>query len=341
LVCQTGKIKPQRSCQPADAALSSAAVMKFIRTMMVLVLAAGMARAEGEEGTAAFAPRPFVLAPDEAPEVPMPEAGLGEPLPANPQAAAQETLTAQGATSAVPQDEEAARREQTNRLFVAIDEGDIASVQNLLDGGVGPDSTLPAPLDESMLERFRKDFLLYYVTKESGLTPLMFAAARGHRDIAELLVARGAKKNARTKRHGTDALWLAGYAGKSDVIQFLLGVTPESEASRTLVEVDLSSQTATILRDQAVVKTAPISSGKKKFRTPTGEYVVTNKHRQWKSTLYGASMPFYLRLSCRDFGLHAGHLPGYPASHGCIRLRQKDAAEFFKQVPIGTKVVIK
>jgi lipoprotein-anchoring transpeptidase ErfK/SrfK len=52
-------------------------------------------------------------------------------------------------------------------------------------------------------------------------------------------------------------------------------------------------------------------------------------------------MPFYLRLSCRDFGLHAGHLPGYPASHGCIRLRNKDAAEFFKQVPVGAKVVIR
>jgi lipoprotein-anchoring transpeptidase ErfK/SrfK len=118
-------------------------------------------------------------------------------------------------------------------------------------------------------------------------------------------------------------------------------VQPGSDADRTRVEVDLSAQTATLIRDNATVKTAPISSGKKKFRTPTGEYVVTNKHRHWKSTLYGASMPFYLRLSCRDFGLHAGHLPGYPASHGCIRMRNKDAADFFKQVPVGAKVVIK
>jgi hypothetical protein len=310
-------------------------------TLLLAMLVSARASTGDETREDTFAPRPFVLASDEAPEVPMPEAGLGEPLPADPYAAAQSPLTLQPAGSTVDPQEEAERSAQAKRLFAAIDEGDIATVQAILDAGLDPGTTVPVPVGEDMLPRFRKDFLLYYVTKESGLTPLMFAAARGHRDIAELLIARGAKKNARTRRHGTDALWLAGYAGKTDVIQLLLGVQPGSEADRTRVEVDLSAQTATLMRDDATVKTAPISSGKKKFRTPTGEYVVTNKHRHWKSTLYGASMPFYLRLSCRDFGLHAGHLPGYPASHGCVRLRPKDAAEFFKQVPVGAKVVIR
>jgi hypothetical protein len=318
--------------------------MKMLFALVVVFLLCGRTHA-GEENTAdTFAAKPFVLAPDHAPEVPMPEAGLGEPLPTNPHAAAWDALLSLSPATPDPPaepDQEAVRREQANRLFAAIDEGDIGTVTALLDEGLNPETTVPSPLDEAMLGRFRKDFLLYYVTKESGLTPLMFAAARGHRDIVELLVARGAKKNARTRRHGTDALWLAGYAGKVDVTQYLLGVQPGSDADRTSVEVDLSAQTATILRDGTSVKTAPISSGKKNFRTPTGEYVVTNKHRHWKSTLYGASMPFYLRLSCRDFGLHAGHLPGYPASHGCIRLRNKDAAEFFKQVPVGAKVVIR
>jgi hypothetical protein len=314
----------------------------MIFTLMPVVLAAaGLAVAEDEPREDTFAPRPFVLAADAAPEVPMPEAGLGEPLPADPHAAAQAALPWHLAGPAANPQEEAERSAQANRLFAAIDEGDIATVQAILDAGLDPGTTVPVPVGEDMLPRFRKDFLLYYVTKESGLTPLMFAAARGHRDIVELLLARGAKKNARTRRHGTDALWLAGYAGKTDVIQLLLGVQRGSDADRTRVEVDLSSQTATLIRDNATVRTAPISSGKKKFRTPTGEYVVTNKHRHWKSTLYGASMPFYLRLSCRDFGLHAGHLPGYPASHGCIRLHNKDAADFFKQVPVGAKVVIK
>lgn len=315
-----------------------------IHCAILTVLLGGACPVLSEQDTVeSFAPRPFLLAPDDAPEIPMPEAGLGEPLPPDPSAEASEAAieapTAADDTS--PTGGEDRRREQANQLFAAIDEGDTERVRALLAAGADPDAEVPAPLDATMLERFRKDFLLYYVTKESGLTPLMFAAARGHRDIVELLLAHGAKKNARTKRHGTDALWLSGYAGRVDVIQFLLGIEPGSEADRTMVEVDLSSQTATLSRDNSALSSVPISSGKRKFETPKGEYVVTNKHRHWKSTLYGASMPFYLRLSCRDFGLHAGHLPGYPASHGCIRLRHKDAAEFFKLVPIGTRVVIR
>jgi lipoprotein-anchoring transpeptidase ErfK/SrfK len=88
-------------------------------------------------------------------------------------------------------------------------------------------------------------------------------------------------------------------------------------------------------------ESAPVSTGRKGFRTPAGEYVVTDKHRKWRSTLYPADMPFFMRLSCGEIGFHEGKLPGYPASHGCIRMRRKDAAEFFKQVPVGTKVVIK
>jgi lipoprotein-anchoring transpeptidase ErfK/SrfK len=68
---------------------------------------------------------------------------------------------------------------------------------------------------------------------------------------------------------------------------------------------------------------------------------VTDKHRKWRSTLYPADMPYFMRLSCGDIGFHQGNLPGHPASHGCIRMRRQDAAEFFKKVPVGTKVVIK
>jgi hypothetical protein len=56
--------------------------------------------------------------------------------------------------------------------------------------------------------------------------------------------------------------------------------------------------------------------------------------------LYPAEMPFFLRLSCGDFGLHMGRLPGYPASHGCIRLPEKSARRLYASVPIGTLVEI-
>lgn len=274
----------------------------------------------------------------------MPERAWGEPLPEDPVGAASaalgEMLNALTApVSAQPAEE--VTREQTRQLFTAIDDNDIDTVRSLLEAGLPADSVLTPPLNEDLLTRFRKDFLVYYVTKDSGLTPLMFAAGRGRLDIAILLLEHGAKRNARTSRHGTHALWLAGYAGHVSVEQLLLGVQPGSEADRTMVEIDLSSQTARLMLPDATEKVVPISSGKRRFATPKGEYVVTNKHRQWKSTLYGASMPFYLRLSSRDFGLHAGHLPGYPASHGCIRLHRKDAESFFNHIPVGTRVVIR
>ncbi|MBU3665735.1 MAG: L,D-transpeptidase [Chthoniobacterales bacterium] len=121
----------------------------------------------------------------------------------------------------------------------------------------------------------------------------------------------------------------------------LLGVKPDSEAARSLLEVDLAAQTARLSVDGTPAAPVPISSGRPSFPTPRGEFVITDKHRKWRSTIYPADMPFFMRLSCGDFGLHAGYLPGYPASHGCIRLNQEDAENFFKTVPIGTRVLIK
>ena len=49
-------------------------------------------------------------------------------------------------------------------------------------------------------------------------------------------------------------------------------------------------------------------------------------------------MPYYMRLSGEPFGMHAGYLPGYPASHGCVRMPKDKAAMFFKNVHVGTAV---
>ena len=47
---------------------------------------------------------------------------------------------------------------------------------------------------------------------------------------------------------------------------------------------------------------------------------ISDKHRHHNSTIYGSSMPYFMRLSCAAFGLHQGYVPSYPASHGCIRV---------------------
>jgi lipoprotein-anchoring transpeptidase ErfK/SrfK len=67
---------------------------------------------------------------------------------------------------------------------------------------------------------------------------------------------------------------------------------------------------------------------------------VSEKDTTHISTIYHVAMPFYMRLSGRPFGTHAGYLPGYPASHGCIRMPKDKAALFFKNVIVGTSVRI-
>ena len=75
------------------------------------------------------------------------------------------------------------------------------------------------------------------------------------------------------------------------------------------------------------------------MHTPTGHFKVSEKDTTHISTIYHVSMPFYMRLS-RPFGMHAGYLPVYPASHGCIRMPKDKAALFFKNVIVGTSVRI-
>ena len=52
-------------------------------------------------------------------------------------------------------------------------------------------------------------------------------------------------------------------------------------------------------------------------------------------------MPFFMRLNCRDFGMHEGVVPDHPASHGCIRLPGEIARRLFKEIPVGTLVSIR
>jgi lipoprotein-anchoring transpeptidase ErfK/SrfK len=68
--------------------------------------------------------------------------------------------------------------------------------------------------------------------------------------------------------------------------------------------------------------------------------VITNKERNHRSTIYHVEMPYFMRLSCLDFGMHAGYVPNYPASHGCIRMPEFMAENFFRSVSVGTPVTV-
>jgi len=280
-------------------------------------------------------PRTAAPLPPEQPKTPAkPEETSATPLdPAEAEAQKAEQLAKEAA-------EREALAEKVRELFLATASNDGARVTALLDEGIDPNVTLPSPPPPDVVKNLTGTIFENYILCEKGFTPIMIAAGLGHTEIVRTLKARGAKSFALTKKYRAFALWFAGRKNHVDSMQILLGATPETEAGRLRIHVSLADQKATLYRDGVVERTIPVSTGKKKTPTPPGRYVVTDKHIDWKSTLYPARMPFYLRLSCREFGLHAGVLPGYPASHGCIRLPPKSAKELFSLVPVGTLVEI-
>ena len=105
------------------------------------------------------------------------------------------------------------------------------------------------------------------------------------------------------------------------------------------IEISLRNQKLIVYRDEAPFLTARISTGREDKPTPPGNYLVTDKIRLERSTLYKVRMPFFLRLSFSEFGIHYGVNPGHPASHGCIRVGSEEMAQkIFESCPIGTLV---
>lgn len=226
-------------------------------------------------------------------------------------------------------------------FFSAIATGDKAALCRLLNEGIDPDTTLPTPVPRDFVRQFPDELTAYYVGSEQGVTGLMLATLTRNEVFVKILLLAGADPWKMTKRHKTFALWLAGKTQQVSLMQLLMGVAPDSEAARTRISIDLAAQRASVWRDGKVMLVTDISSGRPSRPTPAGRFVVTNKYRTWKSTLYHAKMPYFLRLSCGDFGLHAGNLPGYPASHGCIRLPEEVARKLFAEIPVGTLVEIR
>jgi hypothetical protein len=108
-----------------------------------------------------------------------------------------------------------------------------------------------------------------------------------------------------------------------------------------LVYVDLSRQLATVYRNGVRIGVSTISSGKDGYETPTGVFTILQKDKDHRSRTYdNAPMPFQLRLTWKGVALHAGNLPGFPASHGCVRLPMAFAKKLFEITPMGGTVVI-
>jgi hypothetical protein len=134
------------------------------------------------------------------------------------------------------------------------------------------------------------------------------------------------------------------------------------------IKISLSEQRAYFYKGGELVGVSVISTGREGFGTPTGSYKIQQKDIDHKSSLYGdyvtpggevvkkdidrgkdpmpagcvfdgAKMPFFMRVT-GGVGMHQGFLPGYPASHGCIRMPRFMAKAFFENVSVGTPVTI-
>ena len=133
------------------------------------------------------------------------------------------------------------------------------------------------------------------------------------------------------------------------------------------VQLDLTEQKAYLLYNDRAVMQSPICSGRPGHLTPTGTFHITRKDLNHVSSIYGrivdrsnravvvdadvdmptpagtrfinAPMHYFMEFA-PGIGMHAGYLPGYPASHGCVRMPEKNAIAFFQALSVGAPVTV-
>jgi lipoprotein-anchoring transpeptidase ErfK/SrfK len=165
------------------------------------------------------------------------------------------------------------------------------------------------------------------------------------------------------------ALLCSGLGACSTVTDLVTTNIPTRQTGRASVVIKLHEQKAYLFRGKTEIAESRISSGREGYRTPTGRFRVIRKDEDHRSSLYGdyvdssgrvvkanvdvrkhrkprgahyvgAPMPFFVEFS-PSYGLHAGYLPGEPASHGCIRMPYWKARQFYNAVRVGTPVTVK
>jgi hypothetical protein len=105
--------------------------------------------------------------------------------------------------------------------------------------------------------------------------------------------------------------------------------------------VSLSRQRVTVYDADGWIMRAPVSSGRAGYETPAGVYSILQRKVEHFSNLYDdAEMPFMQRLTWSGIALHAGALPGYPASHGCVRMPHGFAERFYDVGRLGMRVIV-
>jgi len=161
----------------------------------------------------------------------------------------------------------------------------------------------------------------------------------------------------------------SAYISRQEPLKVNQSVLRQATPGNVHVRVSLPRQRAYLMVGDQIAADSPISSGKAGHSTPSGHFSVLEKDPDHRSSIYGdfvdrsgrvvragisaqidsapsgthyvgAPMTWFMRLTGEGVGMHVGILPGYPASHGCIRMSGDGAKLFYDTVKIGTPVAV-
>jgi len=240
-----------------------------------------------------------------------------------------------GVTSEAAREAVRFRQGQLERGILLSDQVLIAEA---LANGTDPNARLHLTPAQLRAAGFGNVRFVHYFTEETKATPLIIAAALGKAAICSELIQHGANRF-QMSAWGWIAAQYAAKFGYPELARSLFDSDPL--AARYRIEIGIALQTIILYRDGLPLVSGKISTGRPGYDTPPGQYLVTDKERTRKSSLYKVSMPYFLRLSFSEYGIHQGYNPGRPASHGCIRVGKEAVAKaIFEQTPIGTLVTI-
>lgn len=139
-------------------------------------------------------------------------------------------------------------------------------------------------------------------------------------------------------RHSPSLVERVGRLGSG---QYVWNSRPSSRGPVFLL-ISLSTQRAFLYRNGALIGVSTVSTGRRGRGTPTGAFTILQKQVRHRSRTYDdAPMPYMQRLTWKGVAIHAGHVSGSPASHGCIRLPWGFAKLLYGVTRLGTPVIIR
>ena len=180
--------------------------------------------------------------------------------------------------------------------------------------------------------------------REQSDAPTSATAATGRDEKKRGLFAgffRAQERDRRTASRPTRGGSTTTSASYVPAVEYNHSVLAQNNRSNSRLVIDISRQKAFLLVNEKVGLETDISSARSGKYTPRGSFRITERVRSGKvSTIYHVVMPYWQRLDSTTYGVHAGYLPGYPASAGCVRLPSEAAQVIFDNLHSGASVTI-